>query len=312
MLSFPDVPSRVGAVTVGGKSGSKTGLSHIFDWAVLLDFVSRSADLTPEGRLVAKIRARSGATNPYLIGLERVVYAWSFVRADFDVFKGLVLALAEVGKPIKKKDAAFIYAEIISGLAEESEKSRSMSSSQKQPLFDALADIERAARHGELPGSTSTAWHRTSSRMETLVDLGLLEKGSQSRSYEYFYMPTARLSDAARTIGSQTTYNAWVNENLIALFGPKNLISGTPELTIELLNDAMTLITSGTPLVSIDHLSLSLAILAAEGGTKLNLNEVRTSVLAFARQHPDVVRPSAGRYSRDAEFVSVRRRGALR
>ena len=49
MLSEPAVPSRVGAVTVSAKSGSRTGLSHILDWAVLLDLTSRAPTFNRKG-----------------------------------------------------------------------------------------------------------------------------------------------------------------------------------------------------------------------------------------------------------------------
>jgi hypothetical protein len=309
MLSAPGVRSRVGAVTVGAKSGSKTGLSHIFDWALLLGFVSKSADPLAVGRLIAKLRARSPQKNPYILGLERLVYARAYVLGDFDVFRYLVLYLAKFPGAVKKKESSNLFARIVEELASIADGSRSLSNSQKAPIFDAMTDLERAARRSDSLGGTSTAWHRASSRMEMLVDLGLLEKGTSERTYEYFYMPNDRLRHAANTFADEPC-QVWLDKNLLAVFGPPGLRpSQRPELTVDSLSDALTLISAGSPLVGIDDLCLALAILACELGAPLNLKDVRDSVIEFARNNPDVARLSAGRYSREAEFISIRRQG---
>src|SRR5262249_31418953 len=94
-LSADGVPSRVGSITVHGKHGSKTGLSHIIDWATMLDLTNSSGLPFARGQLLAKFNssARPRAENPYLVGHEKLVFADLVIRNDFDVFAALVFSL---------------------------------------------------------------------------------------------------------------------------------------------------------------------------------------------------------------------------
>src|SRR5207247_7989135 len=60
-LASPEVTSKVGAVTVSAKSGSKTGLSHVIDWAEAAGLISSTAQATPEAQLLAKLDGKCRA-----------------------------------------------------------------------------------------------------------------------------------------------------------------------------------------------------------------------------------------------------------
>lgn len=322
-LAAPGIRSRVGAVTTGGKAGSKTGVSHICDWAIALDLLGRSGELSPEGRLIARFdrgnRLADHGTNPYLIGHDRVIFAYLLLSADADVFAHYAPRLLRAAPPIRKSDAAEMFAEAISQIATEAESSRHLSPGQQLRIAQHMRELENAVRRGGVVtgplGASSTAWHRTASRLESYVDLGLLEKGlgGEEELYEYVYYPTPALGRAVSSLEAASSAEGWLEEGLIAALYPEVPLCGSihPEELPELLQRVAASLERPTAPLPIISLALGLVWLKMEEGKAASIGECRRRIEELARMRPDFARLSRGRAGERAEFVSLAQR-ALR
>jgi hypothetical protein len=170
-LADPAVPSKVGAVTVSAKSGSKTGLSHIMDWAEATGLISTTAQASSEARLLAKLDGKSRGElwieNPYVLGNDRILLAFLALGSDLDFFSRFMVALNKCTWPLKKRQAAALFGDTLVQLIEEADRVPQLTTRQKFHLADQLRELERAARRkaGDI-GKASTTWHRTASRLE--------------------------------------------------------------------------------------------------------------------------------------------------
>ncbi|WP_456683401.1 hypothetical protein [Bradyrhizobium sp. S3.14.4] len=175
-LADPDVPSKVGAISFGGKRGSKTGLSHLFDWGGFLGLFNDAGALTNFGQLIGKFFDVIGTpnANPYVFGQERLIFGFLIVREDFDMFATLVELLALETDPLRKQSAMRLYVRAVTLLSERAEASRDLSQGRRQDLFSLWREV-KPKREGD-DQIASTAWHRIAARLENLVDLGLLRK----------------------------------------------------------------------------------------------------------------------------------------
>jgi hypothetical protein len=316
-LAHPQVRSRVGAITVTkGKSGSKTGLSHIYDWSSSLDLITSVGELTPEGRLLARL-AEPGAPqsfvgNPYVIGSERIVLAFQFLSADFDVFCRLATRIVQRNAVIRKADGTRLFAETIQQIADEADHARHLTSGRQFRISQHLRDLETAVRRagvrtGEL-WSSSTAWHRTASRLESYVDLGLLQKGvgGDHEKYEYVYYRTDALERCVATFASASSAEDWLESQLAScLFGasePRGLLDA--EELRQLVRRITAALERPTAPLPITALSLGLSWLKADAGETLSVGEARRSIEELARREPELARLSRGHSGERAEFVS--------
>ncbi|MBV9008849.1 MAG: hypothetical protein JO354_06755 [Verrucomicrobia bacterium] len=311
-LAAPEVRSRVGTVSSTGKSGSKTALSHVCDWAALLDLITPSAELSHAARLLIRLdvsAGSSGSANPYIHGCDRIVFAVSALRGDFDLFARFAPKLIKAGQPIRKSTGRELFAETIEQIAIEAERARHLSSSRQYKLFQQLRELEKtAARSRKETGETSTAWHRAASRLETYVDLGLLEKArrGEEEKYEYVYYSTSRLEDAVDSVAAASSAEGWVEEHLIRVLFGKQCRSELHDAEItSMIRSVSNALELPTRVFPIDVVAQGLAWLKAKEGAPISLGTSRTAVEEFAKRNPDQARLSRGSFGDRAEFVSI-------
>jgi hypothetical protein len=192
------------------------------DWAQLGGLITKTGELLGVGRLIARLRqAQSiGEINPYILGNERLAFGHQLLLADFDIFSRLIRKIAVAEKPIRKAAATKLFAEAVTEISQEARESRNLSTKGKYAIFDIFKDLESAGRRsGKAIDETSTAWHRASSRLETYVDLGLLDKGAggEGERFEYIYYPTARLDRALSSLHEESTARDWIERRLASV-----------------------------------------------------------------------------------------------
>jgi hypothetical protein len=305
MLADAKVRSRVGGITVSAKSGSKSGLSHILDWASLLDLITPTGDLTADGRLIANVATQA---NPYVLTAERIVYGWRYLQADFDLAARLLRRCSENRGTLKRKDATSIFVQSLEQLLEEAAESKRLSNRQYDAIYSAYSELERSAgKAGKSIPDTSTAWHRASSRYESLVDLGFLEKAGAEGKYAYLYRCSEAQIAATATFDAQQSVEDWFEHHFLNCMLPE-CETGDVELSDELLLRALDLLGSGSNLVAIDTLILALSICFAEQRKVASVAAWRAELVKLTRERPELARLSAGRYGSRAEFVSIRKR----
>jgi hypothetical protein len=316
-LAEPGIRSRVGAITATrAKSGSKTGLSHICDWSTALDLISSAGQLTPEGRLLARLSpGRVGdrwSANPYFIGGERIVFGSALLSADMDLFSRFAVKLVGCGGGVKKADGARLFVTAMEEIGTEADAARYLSQGQQYRIAQHIRELEHAVRQGGVRvgelWSSSTAWHRAASRLESYVDLGLLEKGvtGEDERYEYVYHVAEPLRRCVATLEGASSAEDWVEAHLAGcLLGlgrererldPEDLLACLPRIIAALERP--------TAPVSIGALALGFVWLKADDGDLLSLRAARAGIEELARRRPDVARLSRGGSGERAEFVS--------
>jgi hypothetical protein len=311
-LAAPGVTSRVGAITASAKSGSKTGLSHIMDWAQLGGLITKTGELLGVGRLIARLRqAQSiGEINPYILGNERLAFGHQLLLADFDIFSRLIRKIAVAEKPIRKAAATKLFAEAVTEISQEARESRNLSTKGKYAIFDIFKDLESAGRRsGKAIDETSTAWHRASSRLETYVDLGLLDKGAggEGERFEYIYYPTARLDRALSSLHEESTARDWIERRLASVIYDDVPVNAVIEERVfaNVLMPLITCLSRPSAPLPLDTLSIGLAWLLNENGHGASIAACRSSLEALAVERPNIARLSRGGFGDRAEFVSL-------
>ncbi len=310
-LAAEGVRSRVGAITIQAKRGSKTGLSHIIDWATSLELINSSGLPAARGQLLAKFRSASkqNPDNPYILGNERLIFAELLLGGDADVFFALAHSLGREKGPIKKREATQHYVDAIQKIVEAAEKARNLSNRQRHSLFALWRDLRRGAK-GEVLAGTSTAWHRAASRFETYVDLGLLRKGDgdESERYEYKYYISDAIRHARDTLAQSPDSEMWVRDHLAdVLLG--TTCSAAPIAASELIRflpHIMQPLARPTAPLPIDTLAAGLVWLCADLGHPITFGAARRSLEELATGHPDIARLSTGSTSRP-EYISISR-----
>lgn len=304
-LAHPDVPSKVGAISFGGKRGSKTGLSHVFDWGGFLSLFNAAGALTSFGQLIGKYPEIVGAhdSNPYVLRSEKLIFGFLTVRDDFDMFTALVGLLANQTEVLRKSSAMQLYRKAVTNLTDRAEISRDLSQGRRQELFSLWREI-KPKRSGD-DQVTSTAWHRIAARLENFVDLGLLRK-EVSEQYEYKYRPTENLHRARRTLETSVSAAEWIDRYLVdSLIGKtasdEQIVTDALEPLLVKLVSVLARPMSPLPL---DVLANGIASLSLEGGTAVTFGSARRSLERYAVEHPDRARLSAGA-TRKAEYISV-------
>jgi hypothetical protein len=307
-LSADGVQSRVGSVSIHGRYGSKTGLSHIIDWSTMLDLTNASGAPFAHGQLVAKFASptRPRSKNPYLLGNEKLVFAERMIRSDFDVFAALISSLSDKKEPLRKKEATQEYIQAVQAIGDTAEGARYLSQRERQNLFSLWRDLRRSGRSDTL--ITSTAWHRAASRFEMYVDLGLLRKGvhGEHERYEYKYYVTDTLRGVSETLNASRGADHWLNEHLVDTILGINCSRETipPGELLELMPRITAPLARPTSPLPIDTLAIGLVWLAADMERPLTLGAARRSIEDLATKRPDIARLSTGSSSRP-EYISI-------
>lgn len=313
-LASPNIASRVGAITIDAKSESKTGLSHITDWAKFVGLISKGGEVSPIGRLIVELQSNTIAdqyrSNPYVIGLDRIAFAFMIIGADIDCFSRMAPKLLRSNSPIRKAEGRQIFAATVQEIAREAREARYLSIGRKHKLYENVRDLENAARRGHRElGSTSTAWHRASSRLETYVDIGFLEKGrgGEEERFEYVYYSTSALERAVQSLEKAENANDWLERYLAsALFGDE--WSETSLDQSELLEDLPVVASSlarPTGPLPIDAVAIGLVLRRAHRGVPISISGARQALEHLALSQPEIARLSRGGFGERAEFVSL-------
>jgi len=313
-LASPEVVSKVGAVTVQAKSGSKTGLSHIIDWAEKTGLISSTAQATPEGHLLARLDGKfqrdSWSGNPYILGTDAILIGYIILSQDLDIFSRFVLALEATSWPLEKQRAKSLFAETLRELVEEGERAGNLTPRQRFHLTDQLRELERAARkkQGDIT-LTSTTWHRVASRLESYVDLGILTKnsGNTRDRFEYRYYGTPKLSAFARSLRSEADPMDWIETHLVACLLGKDTQQepmGFPMIR-ETLARVMGVLRSPSAAYPIEAVALGMAGVFANTDNPISIACARRSLEELARSHPDLARLARGTVGQRAEYISL-------
>lgn len=310
-LASTGVRSRVGAVTADAKAGSKTGLSHVFDWAEKLDLIGAGGSPSPVGSILARLKQWpeiEGFRNPYLLGNEIIVLAHATLERDLDVFAYLVERLAQCSIPIRKAEAAQCFADAVEHLVRDSENQRGLSGGRQRSIYALHKDLARSVRRGDKKiAESSTAWHRTASRMEMYVDFGLLEKGRKSPDelYEYVYYPTPALERARQTVRDAESARGWLETHLVpTLISDSVATELSSHDLIDCVLPIVTAVARPTALLPIDTVALGACWLLADKGQPVTVGAVRAAIETLARTDAASARLARGHYSDRAEFVS--------
>ncbi len=323
-LAHRDVRSRVGGLTWSAKMSSKpgkTGLSHVCDWAQMLELIDSAGQLTPMGRLLTTITGANqipfGEWNPYLPGPYRIVVAHQYFSRDLDLIAHMLKLLDSSPKPLTKSECRRLFVEALKEVVERSERSQTIAPRLRFEVYQQLKDLERAASKArDEIDRTSTAWHRTASRVEVMTDLFLLQKGRQheEEKYQYIYYVTPRLRQAVATFGDAKTGEEWLDNHLVnVVLAPER--SGKPfersssdewkGFVLEDLVFVAKALSLPTTLLPIDCLSLGLAYRNALRDFFPSLAELRAAIERVARDMPEIARLSRGREGPRAEYISL-------
>lgn len=314
-IASGETRSKVGAVTADTtESSNKSGVSHLVDWAVIIGLANRRLGLTSIGRALSAVDRRLyvGGTgpmgNPYIIGWERIAFAWLQFMADGDVLVRLIDHLSRVDS-LTKSDAMELAVAIANEMRDEIGKGSGGSVAAVRGAREFQRDL------GISPGSRrratkilSTAWHRMASRLESLTDIGLLEKLEPNgipRQFDYYYRPTPALCAAAQSIGTSSTLVDWVETHLVSVLLATTSVSPSKDTSVkqELIEALGTCL--GPTGIHIDSFAVVAATLAATGGKVLSLGEARRRLTNAAIERPEHVRLSRGYSGSRAEFASV-------
>jgi hypothetical protein len=175
-----------------------------------------------------------------------------------------------------------------------------------------MRELERTARRTDKTvEETSTAWHRTASRVEMYVDLGFLEKGrkGEQEKYQYVYYPTDSLRAAIDTFDRCANAEDWISQYLgqALQLSTSNLLD-LEEGHVALLRDIYDVVqrlklpTSSFPIAS---LTLGVAYLRIERKERINLGDIRKQIEDLPQREPGIARLARGRAGTKAEFISL-------
>ncbi len=309
--------SKVGAVTTDREQvTNKSGVSHLIDWAVILGAANKRLGLTAVGRTLRSLcekvdsgDAHRGMRNPYIIGAERVVFLWLMTQADGDVLIRLLPVLAG-REEIVKADAMQMMLSLAGAVQDELNKNRNgMSNTALRALRSLKEDLgtlmpSQQARRSK---PSSTVWHRISSRLEALTDVGLLEKTDKQgvpRHFEYYYRPTAALRVACDSLQGATSIQDWAANHIVDFTATSLGVQLTNDGCESELFDA-AILTSGQTGIHIDSFAIAAGTLALARGKRLTIARARQALEALATRRPEIARLSRGYVGSGAEFASV-------
>ena len=314
-LSSSTLPSRIGAVTIDTEAwGSKTGVSHLLDWSQLAGLVNNRWSLTAIGRAVSALAARSGSLgdedgvlhNPYQLGPERLALAWSIFAHDADVLFRLMVRLS--GAAFVDKQAGIgaiteVAEELLQDLrALGGHANMRVTRSVKNFCTDVLGAPRLRSKTG------GSAWHRVSSRLEILTDLGFLSKfevAGGRRDFEYYYRPTPTLDAACSLIRSSENTLDMLEAGLAALLFPNASCTATDAELCSAMVEAWRLNTGPTGL-QIDAFAVTTAAIASANGVAVGVGEARKRMSDLASTRGDIFSVTRGYSGTRAELATAR------
>lgn len=308
-ISDPRTASKVGAVTVDTREiTNKSGVSHLVDWAVVIGAANSRLGLTALGRTAARLTTLlRGDENPYVLGAERLAFAALLFTADGDVLLPLIIrtaGLRELTKATAVETMLATASDLAAGRSDERSSNRATRAIQdlRKDLGETSSRRNRAASRRP----SSSVWHRVSSRLEALTDLGLMTKTDPSgkdRQYEYYYRATPALTAIAASAKSAASASDWTQKHLAQAFAPEGATIGDEGCEAE-FHAAATLVQGPTG-IHIDSLAVAASTLALAQGKHLPLDQVRRRLTNLAGAKPGTIALSRGYSGSRAEFASI-------
>jgi len=318
-LADSRVRSKVGAVTTDAKSGSKTGFSHVSDWAIALDLISKNGQILPMGKLLAPVEIESPQVketefNPYVLGSELVILAFAYLEQDMDVFARLLPRITRTNQPLTPSTCGTLFVEALEETLVDGENSKGLSAGGQHRIYQQLRDLEKASRRSKKDlGKTSTAWHRAASRFETYVDIGLLDKekhGSEEK-FKYVYYMNPKTEFAVETLRTAESSREWIERHLSTMvfgshYAPAHLTETDLLVALPKIVKRLAL---PTRLLPMNAVVLALVQGASEKGIQVSIEGARQSIENLARARSDLASLSRGTRGEKAEFVSINTEG---
>lgn len=314
-LSRESLPSRIGAVTIDAEAfGSKTGVSHLLDWSQLTGLVNTRWSLTAIGRAVNALSFRTTVSNeeleeghnPYELGPERLALGWAVFNHDADVLFRLMARL-NTASSVNKQAAVEIVGEVAHELLSDlralgGHANMRVTRAVKDFCADVIGGPEQRSRSG------GSAWHRVSSRLETLTDLGFLSKdgidGSR-RDFEYYYRPTPLMAVACREIEAHDNAIDWLDGALAGLLFPAASTRVSDGDLCAAMAEAWNM-NAGPTGVHIDALSVTTASIACWNGMVVSVADVRRRMGDLALSRGDIFSVTRGYSGTRAELATGR------
>ncbi len=314
-LADSRIRSTVGAVTTEARSGSKTGFSHVCDWAISLELIAKNGQILPKGRLLTSLTspdndAKMSDSNPYLLGSEIVILAYAYLMQDMDIFVRLLPKILSADQPLTRSVCGCLFVEALEGAVTDGEQSNVLSAGAYHKIYHHLRDLKNATRRSRKDiGKTSTAWHRAASRFETYVDLGLLDKvrrGTEEK-FKYVYYRNSSTQAAVETLEEASSARQWIDKYLSAIvFGNSDHEQRLSESELlSILPSIVKQLSLPTRLLPIDAVILGMVRDAFDNGIQMSIGAARDSIEALVRTRSDVARLSRGTRGDKAEFVSL-------
>ena len=312
-IADPRTASKVGAVTVEVREiSNKSGVSHLVDWAAILGITNARYALTSHGRVLSALANSTeiaSSRNPYVIGAERIAFAWQLFATDGDMLRPMVNRLCQI-TDLGKTGAIELILEIFRDLQKQASTDRATISSRAvRGLRDMQEDLGlgRGSKPVRSKEPTATAWHRASSRLESLTDLGLLQKfeaSGKSRQFDYFYRKTAALDALNESLQSEQPILEILDKRLVASLFGSTLRAGSHSECASVLFDAVRVAVTPTG-VHIESSAIAASAVAAARGIVLEIGAARDRIIGLAHSHSELARLSRGYSGTRPEFVSI-------
>jgi hypothetical protein len=315
MLAAADVPSKVGAVTVETRySGNKSGVSHIVDWAMAIGVLDKNLNPGAEGHvlhLMWREEVLRNRTNPYVVLGQRLAFGWLLFQADGDMLRA-ILAELPANSVVDKAGALRVFEKAFRVIYDEAYGARSEASAAAvRRIREMRDDLAIPFSRDELEvGRSSTLWHRLSSRLESLVDLGLLEKKDANgapRPFDYVYKMSNAGERAVATLTPDIGVEQWLLEHLAGTIGGAVTPVAKCSNVGHYLGRAVKSLAGPTG-VHIDTCSLLAASFALEDGLCAEIAEFRTQLVNTALVRPDLARLARGYSGPRPEFITFDQR----
>jgi hypothetical protein len=218
-LSDPRIPSTIGAPTV-------ENAGELIEFAQQFRVVVRATNAwTAAGQLIVSLRQMGdGGTNPYLLAREAPALLRQFVNVDGPMIQALAEYLSSQHGSITRDSVATGFPSIVELAVDRSRTLRLAppdlrevlafrkvirdQGSSSRPRVRSIPIRSRASSARRAPGVLE---HRTTPRLEWLVDLGYLSKSGLPRN-GFTYQPTESLVRLRNSLAATPADATWAEE----------------------------------------------------------------------------------------------------
>jgi hypothetical protein len=247
-----------------------------------------------------------------VLALERVIFGALLLGGDIDFTSRFLPRLIALGGTIDKAGARSAFLEAVREAARDADQQTGVRARDRFLIFGQLKELERSARGtAEGEAKASTAWHRTVSRLEAYVDLGMLEKAAASDvgAFEYRYKPTAAMHTACDAMRNSLSQRDFLRDHLMSIFyaTDRSREDPTQESIVNGLASVVHLIKRPIASYPVDAVVLGVATWLAGHNAPVNLGRIEDAIVRLAKDRPEVLRLGSGTEGTLPETVSINR-----